>query len=648
MHRSLWMVWTVGVVTALGLIAMRWGVDQNHRTVALVVDGEEARTLQALTGKSLPVLLAALRQAGATGVAVPAELLRDWVVSGKVKVEHGAKGKGLRVGNGEEGSQLTAPEPKRLDRIGRALAQQFGIHLPSVRRSEAGWNLSLPTLDLLTAQVFVGLDWELADAARQTHLSVVARLPNPIGLTKKGLGFWMNEARFADAAVVLFDGEEVLGYRTMLDDVAEELRKANWQVGILELTSQKGDSVLANKLSDKVVRVHSVSPRELLNYNQPELVDRFVRAVRERNIRLCYVRMPFHLKGEPLDVACGYLEALRDALQRSGFTVGVPSPMPSVTAPPLLWVLVWLGAVSVGVAFLCIFLPLTVSRQWAVAVVVGLLGIALRWVSPIWAAKLGAFGLAVFTPVVALWHGSIQTSHSGARFARTAIGLAICFALLVFGGIMEAALLFDHRFWLKVSEFAGVKLSQILPFLLVLLLSVTQWWDTAGLPLNDRLYVARANFRSLKDAPVRWWQAVGLLLLLIAFTFWLMRMGNVPEVGVPAWEIRFRALLEDLLIARPRFKEFAFGHPALVLAFYFLTGTHLEAKIGQWMMVPAVVGLASVMNTFSHAHTPISVSLLRTAHGLWLGVLFGFLLIALMKRFASARDRRVISALKSP
>jgi NhaP-type Na+/H+ or K+/H+ antiporter len=57
-------------------------------------------------------------------------------------------------------------------------------------------------------------------------------------------------------------------------------------------------------------------------------------------------------------------------------------------------------------------------------------------------------------------------------------------------------------------------------------------------------------------------------------------------------------------------------------------------------MVPAVIGLASMMNTFSHAHTPIVLSLLRTVHGIWLGIIIGVLLVFALKWFSAARDRR--------
>jgi ABC-type nitrate/sulfonate/bicarbonate transport system permease component len=47
-----------------------------------------------------------------------------------------------------------------------------------------------------------------------------------------------------------------------------------------------------------------------------------------------------------------------------------------------------------------------------------------------------------------------------------------------------------------------------------------------------------------------------------------------------------------------------------------------------------------MMNTFSHAHTPIVLSLLRTVHGIWLGIIIGVLLVFALKWFSAARDRR--------
>ncbi len=626
MHRSLWFLWGIGVIAAFFAAGWRWRIERNYQTVGLVVDGAEVRTLQALTGRPLPQLLSALRQAGATAIAIPAEQLRDWVLAGFVRGQ-------------EEG--LVATDQHRLERVRLALQQQLGLSLTPIQKDEFLWRLPLPTQYLVNAPFFIGLDQDLAKVARQQRLAVVARLPNPPGLTDQGLIFWLKEVEQSGAFAVLFEGEEVFGYRTMLPAVVATLREKPWRIGILELVSQKGDSAVAAALSPKVIRVHSVSARELVNFTQPELVDRFTRAVRERNVRLCYVRIPFHIKGEPLTVACNYLADLRQSLERHGMLVGIPSAVVPVAMSLWLWFFIVVGAVATGVAFLCLFTPLSLRQQWGLTIIGVVIGVVLWLLHPLWAARLVALSVAIVVPVIALWLGMEQTLRSGTRFARAARGLILCLGFLVAGGLLQAAALFDHRFWLKVSEFAGVKVSQLLPFVLVLALIVSQWMDTVELPWQERIQIAQNNWQRFVAAPVQWGQAVGLLFLLLLVAYWLLRTGNEPGVGISPWELQLRAVLEDFLGVRPRFKEFLLGHPTLVLAFVFLTGTHLEARIGQWLMLPAVIGLASVMNTFSHAHTPLALSLLRTVHGIWLGVLLGLVLVGLIKWISATRDKAV-------
>ena len=635
MHRSLWLLWGIGLAVAVGLTGWRWQIERRDRTVALVVDGMEVRLLQALTG-DLEKVLESLRTAGATAVAVSPETLHDWAQIGRVTIVS------------HRPPLLAASSRQPLDRLRESFQRQWQQVLPPPHREGGQWLLPLPSEAVLQSPLPIGLDQELAEGVRRSGLGVVARLPNPTGLTEHSLRFWMDEVRRSGAFAVLFEGEEVLGYRTMLPQVAQALKELGVLVGILELTTQKGDRTLGQLVSERVVRVHSASLRELPNFTLPELTDRFSRAVRERRIRLCYVRFPSHLKGNPLQTAADYLSALRRELRRHAFEFGQPRSLPAVVASPLLWGTVWLGTVALGVAFLALFVPLTLGQRWALTARAAIVGLALRLVSPLWAAKIAAFGTAVMAPVLALWIGYRQTLDSGSRWRRTMKGLMACLAFLLACGVMEGALLFDHRFWLKVDEFAGVKLSQLLPLLLVLALNFSQWWETSELPWRERFLVAHENFRAFAEAPIRWGQGLLLLVGLSLVAYWLMRTGNEPSVGVASWELKLRALFEDLLIARPRFKEFLLGHPALVVAFFFLTGTPLEAKIGQWLFLPAVIGLASVMNTFSHAHTPIALSLLRTVHGMWLGVAIGLMLLWAMRRVSASRDQRVLKRQQEP
>jgi len=45
-----------------------------------------------------------------------------------------------------------------------------------------------------------------------------------------------------------------------------------------------------------------------------------------------------------------------------------------------------------------------------------------------------------------------------------------------------------------------------------------------------------------------------------------------------------------------------------------------------------------VLNTYCHAHTPVLLSLLRTANGLWLGIGVGVILVVVFARKALKRQ----------
>jgi len=90
-----------------------------------------------------------------------------------------------------------------------------------------------------------------------------------------------------------------------------------------------------------------------------------------------------------------------------------------------------------------------------------------------------------------------------------------------------------------------------------------------------------------------------------------------------------RSLLETLFIARPRFKEFLIGHPLLFL-FGASKGDVTLHHYRPLFLLFGLIGQASILNTFAHAHTPFLLSLLRSANGLVLGLVLGiFLCVAL-------------------
>ena len=79
-------------------------------------------------------------------------------------------------------------------------------------------------------------------------------------------------------------------------------------------------------------------------------------------------------------------------------------------------------------------------------------------------------------------------------------------------------------------------------------------------------------------------------------------------------------------IVRPRFKEMA-GHPLGLLG---LSGV-LPGYFGALLILGGVIGQSSILNTFSHFHTPLLISAARAFIGLGVGLIAGLLLIEAFK-----------------
>jgi hypothetical protein len=122
----------------------------------------------------------------------------------------------------------------------------------------------------------------------------------------------------------------------------------------------------------------------------------------------------------------------------------------------------------------------------------------------------------------------------------------------------------------------------------------------------------------------------GGAVLLAALALLIARSGNFI-IPVPGVEKYFRSWLEIVMSVRPRTKEFLIGYPALMLAaWYFARGE----RTWLWLLATAgAVASTSVFNTFSHIHTPLLISLVRTLNALVLGVLIGLVACLIADRY---------------
>lgn len=108
--------------------------------------------------------------------------------------------------------------------------------------------------------------------------------------------------------------------------------------------------------------------------------------------------------------------------------------------------------------------------------------------------------------------------------------------------------------------------------------------------------------------------AAALLAGGAVMAYLLARTGN-SDMVLP-YEGELRRLLSDLFGVRPRTKEWLIGYPLLMLAACMLAR---RRNSGVWLLPIGAIGLCSMVNTFTHLHSPLSISLTRS----WTGVLLG-------------------------
>jgi len=130
------------------------------------------------------------------------------------------------------------------------------------------------------------------------------------------------------------------------------------------------------------------------------------------------------------------------------------------------------------------------------------------------------------------------------------------------------------------------------------------------------------NARKILSMPLTVLWIAGVGVLAVVGYYYLSRTGNSGQVtGI---EKEFRSLMENTFGVRPRIKEFMFGHP-LFFAGIFIA---LRYRWGMVLLVVGTIAQLSMVDTFAHIHTPLLLSFIRVLLGLGIGLLLGFVAIA--------------------
>ena len=372
----------------------------------------------------------------------------------------------------------------------------------------------------------------------------------------------------------VFVGEEVLGWPNHLSDAIKLL---NAPIGLIEGAQQKGVNSLARNLP--VLRVFSLKAEWQMKLGPDAAAEKYLLAARERGQQILYFR-PYP---EP-EKTERFIKAVVNGLEASHIALGEPKPR--TLELPSYKNLAWLGILA-GLALLALAYPQPLGWLIALGLFLGSLAYAGSQAGPLLAAIVFA-------------------SLGFARPVRGMRDWLLAFASALAGAVFLAALGSNTLTITGVVAFKGVLLTLALPPLLVLLAQLPR-----DRPLRE-VVVEAWNHR------LRLGEVVLALLTLAVLAVVLLRRGNTSLV--PDLELQLRAVLQDWMV-RPRFKEM-FGHAVAVLA--------LTQRWPGWvragMLAFATLAEASIVNTFSHYHTPLLISFARTINGAVVGLALGFLL----------------------
>lgn len=624
---------TLAVILGAMLAYQRHQVESAGKTVELSMDLRDLKMLSALSKYPMDKLLNEVKARGISSVGLPEETLPEASAMGEL---YYASGSGiLRFVN--LNSQLSALAKRKLIRpdktyifctnptVRKRVTIQLQLALTKSAVKSLGNNvLEVDEAEYRLRDVGLGLSEATVKYLKKKGFSVIPRLLNDSRYEIIG-----KIATFKGLPIIIFDGDEILGYPGSIPRLAYALLKTGIKYGNIEIIKQDGDQRLKALMGGQIIRVHSVPRDELLKISKAEAVDRFARAVKERGIRLIYVRpfLPPKISEDPVAYNLAYFSEIAERIVGAGYNLGPASSLANFS--PQGWQIIVLG---VGVIIMTLFLVdafITIPYYiiWG-AILLSLVGMVfLGAASRGYPLEKGLALLAAISfPAYAVISQFKKPPALGTRPLIAAFNLFInVLADTALGILIIVGLLSNSLFMLTSQTFIGVKIALVFPILVVM---AYFFFKLEG-SLKDKIDRI-LNYR----APLLY--ILGALMLLAGLMLFIARSSNFV-IPVPALEKSLRAALEQLLLVRPRTKEFLIGYPVLILAAYLLQKNRREWL---WLLLAVgVIGPISFLNTFTHIHTPLIISVIRSVIGIVLGAVLGLLLILIVDRIE--RKRRI-------
>lgn len=677
---GLWILTIIGVLAALPLGFLRVEMENSTNTVEYVFDYrdlEEIASYQNNFTVYVDEQLESLKAAGVQSMSLYESSLKELMQSGRLvfyseKEMASMKGEILNTNvnhtyvvfsNEEAATKITPIIEREFERQGVDVSPFYFNDQPGLVIDEAVNAATLKTLDF---------DPITIDKLTDMGFNIVARLSDRIQPFNASMAEEQLQ-RLSEYGVtrIIFDGAKVKGATDQatdksLNQYADLLNKYGIGISAIEnlKAPQEGLSKLAFGTDYNVVRVYSLSPEDSFTMTAEGLTDRFSLAAKDRNIRIFFLNVGVKANGntgvlessvEKLALELSGEKGVIAQLAEQGYESGKAEAFTyeNPTWTKYLRMVVVLGAIAIITLLVSAFLPGT----QIIVFVLGLIGSAGLYVLNSSLLEQGlALGAAVSGPTLGViwilnriyartlgnrrmiggkewtlsgttpihdgnivqhkWMNWIFPETSNVRRLGLALNwfivgtcITLCSVPLVFG------LLYNITYSLVIEQFRGVSILHLGPLFLIAFY-VLFYQGNGAKGVLGRIW------KLLKQPITLLWIAIAIVIAGVGL-YYLSRTGNGGQVS--GIEMIIRRWLESTVGVRPRFKEFMLGHPPMLLALFLA----LRYRPAWLLVIVGTLGQLTMVSSFTHIHTPIVISIIRTLLGLGVGVVFGLILIGI-------------------
>ncbi|WP_342437445.1 DUF5693 family protein [Paenibacillus sp. FSL L8-0436] len=647
-RKWLWIIVIIGVLAALPVVYDRLQTEKSSKTVEFVFDYRDLVEVASYRSNPKDYIsdqLDRLKDAGVQSMAIYESTLEDYRKARRLMLWGAADIANLTdtvIPENENYTYVLFTSADNSDALSAMIREAFsGLDIGTEDwsfRGQQGLIIKTPIEDATMKPLQP--DPMTLDMLHGKGFNIVPRLVDSLKYNQEAVQKLLDRYEELGVKRILFEGESVKGYNDdadlkSLDAFGKLMKERGMGIAAIEniKAQQKGFNKLAYELDYNVARLYSLSERD--SGLAPEVIaDRFALATKDRNIRMIYLNtIPARntAKAQVTDTLDNLITSLSDPggavdkIEDNGFTLGQATAFEVVDSSYQRYfkLVAVIGAVSMVALLVSFFIPWLTLPAW----VLGLLGSAgLLVVKPQLFEQALALAVAISAPTVATVMAIRKINEQGPPLRTNkltytvmspkrrlvhSLVLYVKTALISLSAVpFVIALLNNITYSLVLNQFRGVSLLHLAPIALTALYVL--------------LYRGEFTFNKtgkLLRTPITLIMVIAAVVLAIVGWYYLKRTGNSGTVS--PLEMTFRTFLENTVNIRPRNKEFLLAHPLFILGAFMA----YKYRNAAFIMIIAVIGQLSMVDTFAHIHSPVLISLLRGLLGLGIGLIIGLIAV---------------------